>query len=228
VLFELLTAQEHLDIFYDFKGADPAKKTEEITKLISDVGLEDKKHTFASKLSGGSKRKLSSAMALCGGSKLIIMDEPTSSLDLSARRKIWNMLKEYKKDRIILLTTHYMDEADILGDRIGIIAKGKISCLGSSLFLKRKFGVGYNLSMIKSTPEPNAAILSYCAQHLGNDVQILSEIKSELTLQIPNCYVDKFNLFFSNLDRDMEELKISTYGISLTTLEDVFLKVGHL
>jgi ATP-binding cassette subfamily A (ABC1) protein 3 len=76
---------------------------------------------------------------------MIIFDEPTSSLDLSARRTIWNMLKEYKKDRIILLTTHYMDEADILGDRIGILAKGRISCLGSSLFLKRKFGVGYNL-----------------------------------------------------------------------------------
>jgi ATP-binding cassette subfamily A (ABC1) protein 3 len=52
------------------------------------------------------------------------MDEPTSSLDLSARRKIWTMLKEYKKDRIILLTTHYMDEADILGDRIGVMTQG--------------------------------------------------------------------------------------------------------
>ena len=75
-------------------------------------------------------------MSFVGGSKLIIMDEPTSSLDLSARRKIWTMLKEYKKDRIILLTTHYMDEADILGDRIGVMTQGKITCLGSSLFLK--------------------------------------------------------------------------------------------
>ena len=64
------------------------------------------------------------ALSLVGGSKLIIMDEPTSSLDLSARRRVWNMLKEYKKDRIIILTTHYMDEADVLGDRIGIMCKG--------------------------------------------------------------------------------------------------------
>ena len=90
------------------------------------------------------------ALALCGGSKLIILDEPTSSLDLTARRRVWNMLKEHKKDKIILLTTHYMDEADILGDRIGIMAEGQISCLGSSLFLKRKFGVGYNLTLVKS------------------------------------------------------------------------------
>jgi ATP-binding cassette, subfamily A (ABC1), member 3 len=66
----------------------------------------------------------------------VLLDEPTSGLDLSARRHLWNMLKEYKKDRIILLTTHYMDEADILGDRIAIMNKGRPDCIGSPLFLK--------------------------------------------------------------------------------------------
>ena len=60
------------------------------------------------------------------------------------------MLKKYKRDRIIILTTHYMDEADILGDRIGIMAAGKIICIGSSLFLKNRFGVGYNLKLAKN------------------------------------------------------------------------------
>jgi ATP-binding cassette subfamily A (ABC1) protein 3 len=87
-------------------------------------------------LSEGSKRQLSVAIALIGGSKLVLLDEPTSGMDLSSRRVLWNMLKKYKNDRIIILTTHYMDEADILGDRIGIMAEGKIVCLGSSLFLK--------------------------------------------------------------------------------------------
>jgi len=71
------------------------------------------------------------------------------------------MLKKYKKDRIILLTTHYMDEADILGDRIAIMTKGKISCLGSSIFLKNKFGVGYNMTVVKSSTDPNPNILSF-------------------------------------------------------------------
>jgi ATP-binding cassette subfamily A (ABC1) protein 3 len=70
-------------------------------------------------------------------------------MDLSARRKLWNMLKNYKHGRIILLTTHYMDEADILGDRIGIMADGKMTCLGSSIFLKSKFGIGYNMTVVK-------------------------------------------------------------------------------
>ena len=72
------------------------------------------------------------------------------------------MLKEYKRDRIILLTTHYMDEADILGDRIGIMSAGRLVCLGSSMFLKRKYGVGYNLTMLKASTGTNDLVLPYC------------------------------------------------------------------
>lgn len=77
-----------MELFYDFKGAnpDPEVKKSEIDALIKDVGLEDKRDDLGSKLSGGQKRKLSAILAFCGDSKLIIMDEPTSSLDLSARR----------------------------------------------------------------------------------------------------------------------------------------------
>lgn len=71
------------------------------------------------------------------------------------------MLKSQKKDRIILLTTHYMDEADILGDRIAIMAKGKVSCCGSSIFLKNKFGVGYNLTIVKTSNNQNDSILPF-------------------------------------------------------------------
>jgi len=71
------------------------------------------------------------------------------------------MLKEYKKDRVILLTTHYMDEADILGDRIAIMKSGKITALGSSMFLKSTFGVGYNMILVKKNTEPNTMVLPY-------------------------------------------------------------------
>ena len=124
ILFELLTVEEHLSIFYDLKGADPRNKKEEIEQLMADVGIIDTRHALASTLSGGNKRKLSVCIALCGNSKFVILDEPTSGMDLSARRQLWNMLKKQKKGRIILLTTHYMDEADILGDRIAIMSNG--------------------------------------------------------------------------------------------------------
>ena len=91
VLFDLLTPMEHLEIFYDFKGADPDPKVKdkEIMKLLTDCGVDDKKHDLAGQLSGGNKRKLSAAIALCGGSKFVVFDEPTSGMDLSARRQLW-------------------------------------------------------------------------------------------------------------------------------------------
>ena len=158
VLFDDLTPEEHLDIFYDFKGGDPARKEEEIRSLIVDVSLAPDKNKLAGSLSGGNRRKLSVAISICGNSRLILLDEPTAGMDLSARRSLWDMLKNYRNDRIIILTTHYMDEADVLGDRIGIMAKGKIRCLGSSLFLKNRFGAGYKLTMVKKFKVPNRKI----------------------------------------------------------------------
>ena len=126
VLFDFLTPREHLDIFYDFKGGDPSRKQKEIDRLIEGVDLNIDQYKNSHTLSSGNKRKLSVSIALCGGSKLILLDEPTVGMDLNARLKLWDMLKSYKQNRIILLTTHFMEEADVLADRIGIMCKGNL------------------------------------------------------------------------------------------------------
>ena len=92
------------------------------------------------------------------------------------------MLRDYKKDRIILLTTHYMDEADILGDRIGIMTHGKMTCLGSSMFLKSQFGFGYVMTIVKNNPAPNTKIMPYIKERMGPDVVKLTEIQGEMTI----------------------------------------------
>lgn len=71
-----------------------------------------------------------------------MLDEPTSGMDPASRRATWDLLQQQRSNRTILLTTHFMDEADLLGDRIAIMAKGELQCCGSSLFLKRKYGMG--------------------------------------------------------------------------------------
>ena len=117
---------------------------------------------MASKLSGGQKRKLSVGIALIGDPKLIFLDEPTAGVDPYSRRHMWSILKQRKEgkvknlqkynpsiidlSKVILLTTHFMDEADILADRKAIMTKGTIRCFGSSLFLKNRFGIGYHLT----------------------------------------------------------------------------------
>uniref|UniRef100_A0A3B4AE01 ATPase AAA-type core domain-containing protein n=1 Tax=Periophthalmus magnuspinnatus TaxID=409849 RepID=A0A3B4AE01_9GOBI len=100
---------------------------------------------------GGMQRKLSVAIAFVGGSRIVILDEPTAGVDPYARRGIWELLLKYKEGRTIILSTHHMDEADILGDRIAIISHGKMRCCGSSLFLKKHIDPKtcfYNVSVL--------------------------------------------------------------------------------
>jgi ABC-type multidrug transport system ATPase subunit len=126
VLFDYLTVNEHLRLYASFKGVAEDVQQERIDRMIYDMELTSVQDQLASTLSGGQKRKLSVGIALIGDSKIVMLDEPTSGMDTTTRRKFWEMLKQYKEGRIVILTTHYMDEADMLGDRICIMAEGKI------------------------------------------------------------------------------------------------------
>uniref|UniRef100_A0A4W3GUY2 ATP-binding cassette sub-family A member 2 n=1 Tax=Callorhinchus milii TaxID=7868 RepID=A0A4W3GUY2_CALMI len=140
VLFDNLTVEEHLWFYSRLKGM----AEDEIH-----LELSNKRHSLVQTLSGGMKRKLSVAIAFVGGSKAVILDEPTAGVDPYARRAIWDLILKYKQGRTILLSTHHMDEADLLGDRIAIISHGKLKCCGSPLFLKSTYGDGYKLTVVK-------------------------------------------------------------------------------
>ena len=93
-------------------------------------------------------------MSLVGDSKIVFLDEPTSGMDAYSRRAIWDILERIKEDRrTIILTTHHLDEAEVLADRIGIMTKGQLLAVGSSNFIKKKFGEGYNLRLTIPNPE---------------------------------------------------------------------------
>uniref|UniRef100_A0A672UVX1 P-type phospholipid transporter n=1 Tax=Strigops habroptila TaxID=2489341 RepID=A0A672UVX1_STRHB len=149
VLFDLLTVEEHIWFYARLKGLPEKKVKEEVEQMAVDVSLPHKLKARTSKLSGGMQRKLSVALAFVGGSKVVILDEPTAGVDPYSRRGIWELLLKYRQGRTIILSTHHMDEADILGDRIAIISHGKLCCVGSSLFLKNQLGTGYYLTLVK-------------------------------------------------------------------------------
>jgi len=131
-------------------------------------------------MSGGQKRKLSVAISMIGNSKIIMLDEPTSGMDTTARRRLWEMLKKNKSDKIIILTTHYMDEADILGDRIAIMTEGEVECTGSSLFLKQRYGVGYQLIIEKAVQEDLPEVEEYLKSEIP-DIMKLQEVSGEIS-----------------------------------------------
>lgn len=117
----------------------------EISETLRVVMLTEHKDKFASNLSGGMKRKLSLAMALIGGSKLIILDEPSSGLDVESRRQVWDLIRSIKAGRSIIMSTQHLEEADELADRVCIMSKGKLLALDTPFAIKKQFGVGYNL-----------------------------------------------------------------------------------
>ena len=146
-LFPRLTTREHLLFFAQLKGREQGHAEAEADVLLRTFALEHRADHLGHELSGGMRRKLSTAVALCGGSRFVTLDEPTAGMDPVARRELWTLLKGVRRGKTLLLTTHYMDEADVLGDRIAIMAQGKLKCTGSSAFLKRTFGTGYTVSL---------------------------------------------------------------------------------
>ena len=224
VLFNELTVREHITFFSKLKGLKKKSEIDEqIRKYVNLLELTPKIDAQSHTLSGGMKRKLSIGIALCGNSKIVMCDEPTSGMDPAARRALWDLLIKEKKGRTILLTTHFMDEADVLGDRIAIMAEGDLKTVGSSFFLKKKFGVGYRLVCVKGSGcDPND-LTKLLSKYIQN-IQIETNIGSELTYILNDSYVDKFRTIFADLEEKSDALKISSFGVSLTTLEEVFLK----
>ncbi|XP_031693679.1 phospholipid-transporting ATPase ABCA1 isoform X3 [Oncorhynchus kisutch] len=272
VLFSMLTVEEHIWFYARLKGLSEEKVKAEMEQIVNDIGLPHKRQCRSNTLSGGMQRKLSVALAFVGGSKVVILDEPTAGVDPYARRGIWDLLLKYRAGRTIILSTHHMDEADILGDRIAIISHGKLCCVGSSLFLKTQLGTGYYLTLVKrdfdltlsscrnssssssvsyskkgdsvsesssdaglgSEPESEATtidvtmISNVIFKHVPA-ARLVEDLGHELTYVLPYKAAKggAFVELFHEIDDRLSDLGISSYGISDTTLEEIFLKVAE-
>ena len=248
VLFGQLTIREHLEMFCIFKGYSSGNIDEEINKTLHDFELDNIQNITAENLSAGQRRKLSIAIALVGGSKIIFLDEPSSGMDITSRRNLWDILKRQTEQKIIILTTHYMEEASVLGKRIGIINAGKMKCIGTPLFLIERFGKFMNLNITKEEGADNDKIIDFIQKRAQNiEYEILSEEilfripkKSEKSKNNDNLALsensshkntqsnDSLDLtkFFEDLDNNLKNLGIKTYSASMPTLEDVFLNVA--
>uniref|UniRef100_G3SMA0 ATP binding cassette subfamily A member 3 n=1 Tax=Loxodonta africana TaxID=9785 RepID=G3SMA0_LOXAF len=227
ILFDDLTVVEHLYFYAQLKGLSLQKCQEEVRHMLRTLDLEDKQDSLSKFLSGGMRRKLSIGIALIAGSKVLMLDEPTSGMDAISRRAIWDLLQQQKSDRTILLTTHFMDEADLLGDRIAIMAKGELQCCGSSLFLKQKYGAGYHMTLVKE-PHCDPEAVSQLVHHHVPNATLESSAGAELSFILPKESTHRFETLFTKLEKNQKELGIASFGASITTMEEVFLRVGKL
>ncbi|XP_053608125.1 phospholipid-transporting ATPase ABCA1 isoform X2 [Plodia interpunctella] len=225
VLFPDLTVAEHIIFYSRLKGVPKSRIKQEVDHFVKLLELEEKRNVLSKRLSGGQKRRLSVGAAMCGSSRVVLLDEPTSGLDPAARRALWDLLLKEKKGRTMILTTHFMDEADVLGDRIAIMSGGKLQCIGTSYFLKKHYGIGYKLTIVKAENCKVEEVTQFFKSYVP-DVKENTNIGSELTYILPNEAVSVFPTMLKDFEQKRENLQVSSYGLSVTSLEEVFMKAG--
>ncbi|CAF2387249.1 unnamed protein product [Rotaria sp. Silwood2] len=238
ILFDFMTVREHLQFYGRLKGNMSSKELDrDINELLSSMGLWTFQHERVSSLSGGVRRRVAVSIAFVAGSRTVILDEPTSGVDPCARRSIWEVIFKHRTGRTILLTTHYLDEADTLSDRIAIIHQGRLLCSGSSMFLKKRFGKGYSLTVDLKLRVQNKIKIIESKQFKDLNTFILQEIPdatirehigTEVTYSFKHEHRHKFARLFKQIEVNKERLTIGNYGLSDTTLEEVFLWVTEL
>ncbi|CAM4633927.1 unnamed protein product [Caretta caretta] len=237
VLFSCLTAKEHLLLYGYIKVPHWSEQEldEEVKRTLKDTGLYSHRHKLTGSLSGGMKRKLSISIALLGGSRVVILDEPTTGVDPCSRRSIWEIISKNKKGRTIILSTHHLDEAEVLSDRIAFLEHGGLKCCGSPFYLKETFGDGYHLTLTKKKcPNQNlaeeyntSAVTSLIQSHLP-EAYLKEDVGGELVYVLPpfNSRVSgAYQSLLKALDTGLSDLHIGCYGISDSTVEEVFLNL---
>jgi ABC-2 type transport system ATP-binding protein len=135
-----LSVRENLELFAKIYGSDQHKASAKADEMLKSFGLTERAKDRAKSLSGGLQRRLSIALALISNPEIIFLDEPTLGLDVRARRELWNVLTDLKGKITIVLTTHYLEEAEALADRIGIMHGGRIQAIGTVAQLKETTG----------------------------------------------------------------------------------------
>lgn len=259
-----LSAKEHLELFAGVRGMSKADVPETVQKWLASVDLDIVQNDYSSSFSGGMKRRLSLAIATVGDAPVVVLDEvsicaclffisavlantlfmflskfqPTTGMDPVSRRFVWKHITEIKSDRVILLTTHAMEEADLLSDQVAILNEGNLVAFGSPLELKSKYGSAIQFSLItdkekvgnveESIKEKFSDSISWINITSGESGYITLTIKKIARKDekndegVPVAVLSDFIRFL-----EAEDSPVNEFGISNSSLEEVFLAVTN-
>uniref|UniRef100_UPI003AAEC31A uncharacterized protein abca12 n=1 Tax=Centroberyx gerrardi TaxID=166262 RepID=UPI003AAEC31A len=238
VHFDHMTTKEHLLLYGQIKAPHWSRRElhEQVRKILEETGMYAHRHKRVGTLSGGMKRKLSISIAFIGGSRLVVLDEPTTGVDPCSRRSIWDIVIQHKRDRTIIMSTHHLDEAEVLSDRIAFLERGGLKCCGSPFHLKDKLGQGYNLTLTKKLQSPDSGerfdsseLKTFIQAHVP-EARLKEAQVGDLVYSLPpftSSNASSYRSLLTALDANLDALQLGCYGISDTTLEEVFLQLTH-
>uniref|UniRef100_A0A7N9AV98 ATP-binding cassette, sub-family A (ABC1), member 12 n=1 Tax=Mastacembelus armatus TaxID=205130 RepID=A0A7N9AV98_9TELE len=237
VLFDHMTTKEHLLLYGQIKAPhwSHGQLHEQVRTILEETGMYSHRHRRVGTLSGGMKRKLSISIAFIGDSRLVVLDEPTTGVDPCSRRSIWDIVIQHKKHHTIIMSTHHLDEAEVLSDRIAFLERGGLKCCGSPIYLKEKLGQGYKLTLTKKLQNPeseqvdNAELKAFVQAHVP-EARLKEAHGRDLIYSLPpftTSSASSYRSLLTALDANLDTLHLGGYGVSDTTLEEVFLQLTH-
>jgi ABC-2 type transport system ATP-binding protein len=220
MLWENLTCKESLNLMADMYEVPKNIRDPRVQKLLDDLFLTEKADTVVSKLSGGMKRRLNLALAVIHEPEIVVLDEPSEGLDPQSRRVLWNYIRAMRdvEGKTVILTTHIMDEADQLSNRIAIIDHGKLIRLDTPANLKKEIGEGDVVDIKVSDPLKNQEIINELTTQ--EDIISVLEVKGRINIRALNAIgkLPKMMQTLENLDVTVEDISVRQ-----NTLEDVFI-----
>ncbi|KAJ4968890.1 hypothetical protein NE237_015591 [Protea cynaroides] len=226
LLWETLTGREHLLFYGRLKNLKGSALIQAVEESLKDVnlfygGLADKK---AGEYSGGMKRRLSVAISLIGNPKVVYMDEPSTGLDPASRKNLWKVIKHAKQDTAIILTTHSMEEAEFLCDRLGIFVDGSLQCIGNPKQLKARYGGSYVFTITTTLNQEEE--VEKLVRYLSPNATKTYHLSGTQKFDLPKHEV-RISDVFRAIKFARRRFTIQAWGLSDSTLEDVFIKVAQ-
>eukprot|EP00177_Eucheuma_denticulatum_P004698 GFKZ01008528.1.p1 GENE.GFKZ01008528.1~~GFKZ01008528.1.p1 ORF type:complete len:907 (+),score=108.45 GFKZ01008528.1:107-2827(+) len=221
ILWHVLTVEEHLFFYGRVKNLAGSALKEAVQNSLNSVQLAFARKRQVRYLSGGMKRRLSVSIALIGDPEFIILDEPSTGLDLLAREHLWRSIQQSKEGKSVLLTTHSLEEAETLSDRVAIVSHGRLRCIGKVEDLQLRLGKGHHLSV--SLPSSNVGPFQTALQKIAPEAEVETQLGGNLEYVLPKSFA--ITRVFELMERERVELEIRDWAINQSTLEDVFLEV---
>ena len=224
-LFMHMTPTENIYLFARLRGIPERNIDQMCTNLLRLVKMEPHAHVLCGKLSGGNKRKISLVISLIGVPPVIFMDEPSSGMDIIAKRFFWRVIEALRKEHAIILTTHSMEEAESVCSRVGIIVDGKMKCLGSLQRIKSVYGTGYDVQLKPGQLKQIPACKSFMQSQMPESI-LVEEHGRSLKYTVPREAVPSISFIFETVSKLSRDIGMSEFGVCQTSLEQVFLHFG--
>eukprot|EP01025_Chloroclados_australasicus_P028913 TRINITY_DN286_c0_g1_i4.p1 TRINITY_DN286_c0_g1~~TRINITY_DN286_c0_g1_i4.p1 ORF type:complete len:1073 (-),score=121.43 TRINITY_DN286_c0_g1_i4:266-3484(-) len=225
LLWENLTGREHLFFYARLKGTQEFDQLKAMVDVaLSSVNLLYDGDKKVKEYSGGMKRRLSVAISLIGDPGVVYMDEPSTGLDPSSRHLLWDVVKSQKENRAIILTTHSMEEAEILCDRLGIFVEGRLVCIGNPKQITSRYA-GYFVFtiMVPQEQEPQALQI---VKNMSPNAEITYQLGGLMKFELPSNEVT-LSQVFATMEDAKRQIQILDWAVTSATLEEVFIKLAR-